>query len=781
MNTFLLFHTVIEVFSAAVAWCVFALTWNTRIHRTGANGFFLLLGIACLFVGGLDLIHSLAYKGMNVFPGYDANLATQLWMAARYLQSLSFLAAAGLLLLQQSGWMKLSSQAGYWLLAGYAVITALLLAAIFTRLFPVCFIEGSGLTPFKRVGEYVICVILAAAAVLLRRCHRSLDPEMQRFLMIAIVVSILSELAFTLYTDVYGLLNTLGHGLKIIVFLALYRAIVQIGIQKPYTLLSQDLHDSEMRYRTIVENSNDALFVHDFTGNITDANEIASRMLGYRRDELVGANLFDLSRAPDDHSPARRMAALRENDSLLFEAEALPQHAAPMPIEFSVRAVSRHGDGIIQSFVRDITQRKQAEAYREMSRTILQILNEPGTLADSIQRILAIIKARTGFDAVGIRLQDGEDFPYFARDGFPEDFLQTENSLLECSADGEISRDEDGKVRLECTCGLVISGKIDAANPFFTPGGSFWINDSFPLLNIPTDRDPRFHPRNRCMHQGFASIALVPIRNRERNIGLLQLNDRRKGCFSLHLIEIIEGIASNIGSALLRRQAEDALRESEAALRSSLAEKELLLQEVHHRVKNNLAAILGLIDLQGQTLDGQAGGAALAELKIRVKSMALIHEHLYHSESFACIDFQDYLEALIAYLYASHEHCCAIRVSVTATGVKMGLHSAVPCGLLITEAVTNAFKYAFPAGLPHSGAGACEITVSAAWDGAMYTLAIADNGVGLPVDVDWMSTQTLGLRLVKMLAQLQLQGQIELDRSSGTAFRLQFAPRTEVL
>jgi hypothetical protein len=165
---------------------------------------------------------------------------------------------------------------------------------------------------------------------------------------------------------------------------------------------------------------------------------------------------------------------------------------------------------------RDITERKRAETYRDMSREVLQILNEPGPLEGSIQRVLAAVKARTGFDAVGIRLQDGDDFPYFAHAGYPADFLLTENTLIERSADGGVCRDGNGNVRLECTCGLVISGKTDPASSLFTRGGSFWVNDSFPLLDLPPDQDPRHRPRNQCMHQGYASFALVPIRTQER-------------------------------------------------------------------------------------------------------------------------------------------------------------------------------------------------------------------------------------------------------------------------
>lgn len=218
----------------------------------------------------------------------------------------------------------------------------------------------------------------------------------------------------------------------------------------------------------------------------------------------------------------------------------------------------------------DITARQQAENYREMGREILQVLNESGNLQDSIKRVLAILKERTMVDAVGLRLQEGEDFPYFAEDGFPVNFLQHENSLVELGEDGGVCRDKDGNICLECTCGLVLSGRTDPSNPLFTQGGSCWANDSFPLLELPSEQDPRTQPRNNCIHQGYASVALIPIKTKDRIAGLIQLNDKRKDRFTLETIEQLEDIAAHIGSALMRKQAEEALRESEATVRKKL-------------------------------------------------------------------------------------------------------------------------------------------------------------------------------------------------------------------
>jgi PAS domain S-box-containing protein len=207
----------------------------------------------------------------------------------------------------------------------------------------------------------------------------------------------------------------------------------------------------------------------------------------------------------------------------------------------------------------DITERKATEAYHDLRNEVLQVLNGPGTFDDSIQLVLAKLRDRTGFDAVGIRLRDGEDYPYAAQQGFPESFLLTEDTLIQRDANGCACRDSAGKPRLECTCGLVISGHTDSSNPHFTPGGSFWINDSLPLLDLPPDKDPRLHPRNLCIRERYASIALVPIRTKDRIVGLVQFNDRRKDRFSPAVVAEFEGIAAHLGEALMRRRAEESL------------------------------------------------------------------------------------------------------------------------------------------------------------------------------------------------------------------------------
>lgn len=219
----------------------------------------------------------------------------------------------------------------------------------------------------------------------------------------------------------------------------------------------------------------------------------------------------------------------------------------------------------------DITERKRREAYRGMSHEALLILSEPGELPAALHRILQLIKTTTEVEAVGMRLQEGEDFPYISQIGFSPEFIRSENSLLKRQGKGEPCLDLCGRVGLECTCGLVISGKVDPSKPSFTPGGSAYSNDPEIVMNLAAADDLRLNPRNTCLHQGYASIALIPLRARGRIIGLLHLCDRSRNRFTLEAVEMLEDIARNLGEALLRKHAEMALFESEERLKHLVA------------------------------------------------------------------------------------------------------------------------------------------------------------------------------------------------------------------
>jgi len=322
------------------------------------------------------------------------------------------------------------------------------------------------------------------------------------------------------------------------------------------------LRESAEQHEAVLQTAMDGFWLVSAAGRLLEVNEAYSRMSGYSIEELLTMGVSDLESTETAAETAAHIASITALGADRFESRHRRKDGTVIDVESSTQLVVG-GGGEITAFLRDITELKVAEAYREMGREILSILNAHGELNDSIRQVITALKAGTGVDAVGIRLQQGEDFPYFSQEGLSEDFLATENVLIERDSEGGLCRDDTGRPLLACTCGLVIDGPADLYGSVLTPGGSFWTNDSVPLLDLPADQDPRRHPRNECIHYGYVSIALVPIREKDRTVGLIHLNDRRKDLFTLKTIELLEGVATLIGEAFMRRKAEAALHESE--------------------------------------------------------------------------------------------------------------------------------------------------------------------------------------------------------------------------
>ena len=207
----------------------------------------------------------------------------------------------------------------------------------------------------------------------------------------------------------------------------------------------------------------------------------------------------------------------------------------------------------------------------------------------------------------------------------------------------------------------------------------------------------------------------------------------------------------------------------EEEIRNSLHEKEVLLKEIHHRVKNNLQIISSLLNLQATHTGNQELAPLLRESQNRVRTMALIHEKLYRSDNLAWIDFGVYLRELANSLFRSYrEQAGRVRLNIHAEPITLGIDTAVPCGLLVNELVSNALKYAFPDGRE----GELRIRLTRNED-ATCTLVVADTGVGLPEGFDIRESATLGMELIRSLTK-QLDGHLEVDRDGGTSFSITF-------
>ena len=249
---------------------------------------------------------------------------------------------------------------------------------------------------------------------------------------------------------------------------------------------------------------------------------------------------------------------------------------APLGRTYHISAFSPAADHFVAVF-EDVSGRKQAEWEAERTVEFLALLNESSSVQGLIEATTAFVREHSGCDAVGVRLRDGDDYPYFETRGFPPEFVLAERSLCRRDGDGRVLTDERGDALLECMCGNVIRGRVDRSKPFFTAGGSFCSNATSRLLATTTDEDRLAHTRNRCNGEGYESVLLIPLRTGDEPLGLLQLNARRENAFPAEVVALWERLAADLAVGLAKVKAEEQQRALAARLESSLADTVSLL------------------------------------------------------------------------------------------------------------------------------------------------------------------------------------------------------------
>ncbi|HML04496.1 MAG TPA: PAS domain S-box protein, partial [Methanobacterium sp.] len=330
------------------------------------------------------------------------------------------------------------------------------------------------------------------------------------------------------------------------------------------------------RLETILETTPSAVIIVEASdGRISYINRRAKQIYGI---DISGSDLasvitkvksrmVDGSKYPVGEGPSSR--ALK-GETVLNEEMIIEQpDGTTIPIMGSTAPIF-DSEGKVTAAVaifEDITDRKKAEKEREITVEFLRIVNESTRTHDLIQSVTTFFQQQSGCEAVGIRLHEGEDYPYYEARGFPKEFILLENELCARNKDGEIIRDDKSNPIMECMCGNVICGRFDPSQEFFTANGSFWTNCTTELLASTSEDDRQARTRNRCNGEGYESVALIPLHIGKQQLGLLQLNDRKKGIFSPEIIALWERLADYLSVALAKYKAEEALQVSEKKYR----------------------------------------------------------------------------------------------------------------------------------------------------------------------------------------------------------------------
>lgn len=333
----------------------------------------------------------------------------------------------------------------------------------------------------------------------------------------------------------------------------------------------RELRESEQRFRTLFDGTQDALFLHDTEGRILEVNEAACRRLGYGRDELLRMTPRDFDAPEFAEVFADRVEELTSRGSCLIETAHVTKSGRKIPTELNSRVIDYQGKPAVLSVARDITERKRQESEREATLFLLRALGQSNSQPELIGEVTGLMQRWSGCEAVGVRLRDGPDYPYYETRGFPPEFVEAERFLCERDLDGQVRRDEIGSPILECMCGNVLCGRFDPSLPFFTEHGSFWTNSTTDLLASTSEEDRRARTRNRCHGEGYESVALVPLRHGGETFGLLQFNDSRRDVFDEQKVATLERLAGNLAVGLAQRRATAALEEADLRKEEAIA------------------------------------------------------------------------------------------------------------------------------------------------------------------------------------------------------------------
>jgi len=489
------------------------------------------------------------------------------------------------------------------------------------------------------------------------------------------------------------------------------------------------LRESEEKYRTVVTRANDGIaIIQDKI--VQFVNPRLAEMGGYAVKELVGRPFMDFIPLSELDNMIKvyeeRMAGVELPAK--YEMHLRKKNGGFIFAEVNTSFIPYRNKTAVLIIIRDFSRRQRTEKLKDSIFRISEAAISSETLDElfrCIHKVIAdLMPAQNFYIALYEPQTDILSFPYFVDEydktpapkklgrGLTEYVLRTGNPVL---ASPEVFAELERRGEVES----IGAPSID------------WLG--------------------------------VPLKIDSQTIGVLVVQSYTEGVrFGEEEKEILKFVSDQIAMTVHRKK-------TEAQIRASLQEKDVLLKEIHHRVKNNMQVISSLLNLQSRHIQDPNVLEMFKESQRRIRSMALIHERLYQSSDLSRIEFSQYVRNLAAHLFHSYQvDSSRIRLTMDTEEVFLNINTAIPCGLIVNELISNALKHGFPDG--RSGEMGLELH-RVLGDG--YVLRVRDDGVGFPEGLDFRRTETLGMQIVVTLVS-QIEGRLDLQRQSGTIFTLEF-------
>ena len=743
------FEIISELFSVFVALSIFSITWYA--YNKSRDNHSLFLGTTFLITGLLILFHLLSYPFMPDFINPNSSYkAAIFFLESRFFLALLLLASA---YIHKDSLPKLINKY-VMVLFTIAIMSVPMISLFFPENFLFMAYNIDTYSTATIALLFVITTIILTASYLYRKRANETGQNNLNNIIYGSLIVLISNL-------VYFFHEFSGHFLIITGFFYFYLGLYKSSVELPYEKLAiaeEKLRKGvENKYITLFDNASDAIITTDLEDGVTSWNRSAEKLFGWEAQEVIGKKLSSLIVPLNLQVQKEGLISDTLDGKSASGIETVRFHKDGnrifVDLTMSQLLDSNHNLTGLSFIFRDITQRKEMEEALNKSRNLLDTIksvqdnyivdsNMQVTFNEILANLLSLTQSEYGF--IGEILHTAEGEPYLKVHAF------TNIAWNKKTQEFYKNNTPEGMdfFNLKTLFGEVITGgKPVIAN------------------------NPSADPRRGGLPEGHPSLNTflgIPFYQGEKLIGMIGIANHPAG-YDEDILEYLTPLLSTCANIIEAYRNDQRRKLAEKQIEDSLKEKETLLKEIHHRVKNNMQIVSSLLSLQTQNIEDKKYKDIFIDSQNRIHAMALIHEKLYHSENLAHINFKEYIDEIVSNISSSYGLNSNIKIDINVENIPINIDNAVPCGLIINELITNSLKYAFPKGRR----GKIQISVKSK-ENNLIQLSIGDDGIGIPKDLDIRNAKTLGLTLITALAENQLDGEIIINREKGTEFQINF-------